>query len=91
MERREPVIDLRQPLGHAVVIGVLRLNRKLEESPGSGSGHAPRVPVHAAIGPYLSEHWITFVDQARPDITINSRLKFRSSVHGSDKVVVEVR
>lgn len=53
MERRKQVIDSRHPLGHAMVIGILRLERELEQAAGDFSPQASGIPAVPTIGPDL--------------------------------------
>ena len=44
MKRRKQMIDARHPLGHAMVVGVFRLERELEQAARDFCQQAPGVP-----------------------------------------------
>jgi len=46
-ERREQMIDPSHPLGHAVVVGILRFERELEDAPRSRGGNPSLVSAEA--------------------------------------------
>src|ERR1700722_4310571 len=59
VKRREQVVDLGDPLRHAVIIGVFRFEGELEKFPAKGAAHS----AHAAISAQGRKVRVTFPQQ----------------------------
>src|SRR2546425_2164843 len=82
------MIDSGQPLGHGVVVGVLRAERELQEPPRRRGRHPPGAD--ATIGAESRERRAAFGDQPATNVAARARWSWRA-IDGADEVIVEVR
>src|SRR3972149_4781532 len=84
------MIDLGQPLGHTVVVGVLCLERELEKTPGGRHEEASRVSAGAGVRPDSPEFRTAFTDQPQANVAVHAG-RLRRAKHCTDEVIVEIR
>src|SRR5438309_2338358 len=89
VERREKMIDPGHPLRHPVIVGVFRLERELEETPGGHRGEMPRVSIQAAVGADSPKGGISVCNQPEAEVAALAG-KLRRPEDCSHEVVIEI-
>ena len=83
------MVDAAQPLRHSHVVGILRLELKLEKAPVSCPQKASTVARQAAVGGNPQKCFVSVGDQPETNVVVFQG-RFRRAKNGSDKIVVQV-
>src|SRR6266851_5868076 len=85
------MIQVCQPLGHAIIVGIFRLECELEEAAGDRRSQISGIPAYTAIGPNLPKSRTAVADQTQAEVVAVCTVVTRRAEDRSDEVVIEIR